>query len=130
MSTITTDEGIEWISEKTIGNREGEELFEVAVGDGTTTPSGSDTALANELYRSSHDSSNCTVDTTSNIGEVLGKITITGGQEVTAGASISEIGLFVNDSADTLVYREVRDTAVTLDSGDRKTFEFTLQFQD
>lgn len=129
MTTVIPDVGRNWLSEKSTGDRSGEEAFIIAVGDGTTSPSSSDTSLASELYRANDDDSNCTVETTSNTGEIIGRITITGGTEVPAGTGISEIGLHTSGS-DTLVYREVRDTAVTLQSGDRKTFEFTFTFTD
>ena len=127
--TVITDNGRDWISERVVGGRNDESFYTIAVGDGTTTPSGSDTSLANELHRANADDSTVEIRDTSNTGEVVGRITVTGGQEVSAGADIQEVGLFT-ESSDILVYREVRDNAVTLESGDRKTFEFRVTFQD
>ena len=127
--TTLTDDGLDWISERAVGGRDGESFYAIAVGDGTTTPSGTDTSLANELHRANVDGSTVEIRATSNIGELVGRITITGGQEVAAGADIQEFGLFT-ETSDILIYREVRDNPVTLDSGDRKTFEFRFTFAD
>ena len=127
--TVIPDAGRDWISERVVGGRDTESFYIIAVGDGTATPSGSDTSLANELHRANTDGSTVEIRATSNTGEVVGRITVTGGQEVAAGADIQEVGMFT-ESSDVLVYREVRENAVTLDSGDKKTFEFRFTFED
>lgn len=124
MATVITSVGQEWISEHVVGDRSGDEFYVVGVGEGTTAPAESDTALQSEIYRANDSDSNCTVEATTNTGEVTSRITVSGGTEVPAGSSITELGLFTKDS-DTLIYRETRN-AVTIDSGDRKTFEFDL----
>lgn len=128
MAEATTNTGQDWLSEKAVGNVPNEELYIIAVGTGTTDPTESDTSLQSEVYRSNDGNTNCTVDTTTNTGEIVGRITVSGGTEVPAGTDITEIGLFVDDGS-TLVFREVR-TAVTIESGDRKTFEFTIVLDD
>lgn len=129
MASVVVDEGREWISEKVLDNHVDGQFYIVAVGDGTTSPSSSDTSLENELYRANSDDSNCSIQDTSNTGEIKCRITVSGGTEVPAGSDLSEFGVFASDGS-TLIYREVRDTAVTVQSGDRKTFEFTLDVQD
>lgn len=129
MATTVTFNGLEWISDKTTGNLETEWLYVIAVGDGTRSPSQDDTSLQSELYRANDDDSNCTIETTTDTGAITGRITITGGQEVPAGAEITEFGMFTKGS-NILVYREVRDNAVTLQSGDRKTLEFEFTYKD
>lgn len=126
-SAVTTD-GLEWISEAIVGDVDGAVIDTVAVGAGTETPSQSDTALGDEIYRATDSDSNCTVEATTDTGTIIGRIAISGGTEVPAGAPISELGLFVDDGS-TLVYRETLDPVV-IASGNRKTFEFELTIQD
>lgn len=128
MATTITSGGQEWVSEKAVDQHAGDLLYEIAVGDGTTSPSESDTSLANELYRSNDSNSDCIVEATTNTGEVRGRITVTGGSDVAGGTSVSEFGLFT--SSGTMVYREVRDTAVTINDGENKTFEFTITWDN
>ncbi len=118
MTSVLVDTGKEAISEVVITD-----LYEIAVGTGTTSPSNSDTSLENEVYRSSVDNSNVTISDSSNNGEIDCSITISGGTEVSAGTTVTEFGVFTTDGR--LVVREVR-SGVTLESGDRKTFEMTL----
>lgn len=127
MVEVVTDDGREWISQKLFGNND-EELFYVAVGDGTQAPTASDSALTNELYRASKNDSNCVIEPTTGVGRILFRITISGGTEVPAGSGITEFGVF-SSSSDTLLYHEVR-AAVTLESGDRKTFEGSIDITD
>lgn len=129
MATTVTFDGLDWISEKTTGDLSDEWLYVIAVGDGTRSPSQDDQALQSELYRANDDDSNCSIGTTSDTGEIAGRITITGGQEVPSGREITEFGMFTRIS-DILVYREVRTNGVTLESGDRKTFEFEFTYRD
>lgn len=124
MASVITDEGREWQSQNLVEVSGTAQLYIVAVGTGTTSPTDSDTSLANEVYRANDDDSNCTVTTTTNTGEIKGSISISGGTEVAAGTDITEFGLFAEDGS-TLFYREVR-SAVTIQSGDRKTFEFKI----
>lgn len=124
MASVITDSGAEWLSEAALAVHD-ETAYVVAVGDGTTSPSSTDTSLTNELYRANDDDSVCTVDVTSNVGEILGRITVSGGTEVPAGSDIAEFGLFSSGSG-TMLYHEVIDNPVTVQSGDRKTFEFRL----
>jgi len=123
MASITPDDGRDWIANKLFNNESDEYPYIVAVGDGTTLPASDDSSLGNEIYRANDDDSNCTVELTGNTGQYLGRITVSGGTEVPANSDISEIGLFSSDGT-TLLYRETRN-AVTISSGDRKTFEFT-----
>lgn len=127
MATVVPNEGEEWMSQKLFDGVSGTP-FIIAVGTGSTSPTESDTSLANEVYRANDNDSNCTVQPTSNNGEFVGKITISGGTEVAAGTDVTEFGLYPSDGS-TLLYREVR-TAVTIQSGDRKTFEFTVTLTD
>lgn len=139
MASITPDEGLEWIAERVIptSNTADEELYSIAVGSGTTAPAAGDTQLAVEEYRGIKPYSNISFeDTSPAIGEVQCRVTVSGGTEVPAGTDITELGVFardpsisennVTDSDDSLIYREVRDSAVTIASGDRKTFSFTI----
>lgn len=128
MASVVVDEGRNWFREKVFNNKSDEKPYIVAVGDGTNSPTASDTSLQNELYRANDDDSNCTVAPTSNTGEFEFKITISGGTEVTAGSDITEFSV-ITDGTNEMLYREVRPS-VTLNSGDRKTFEGTLTFTD
>jgi len=129
MPAVIVDEGLDWLKGKVINEESGEKLYIVAVGDGTTTPTSSDTSLDNELYRADTDDSNCTIESTSNTGEVEFKITISGGTEVPADSEIAEFGVFTSGTEE-MIYRETRASTVTLENGDRKTFEGTITFTD
>lgn len=124
MAHVITNVGEDWFADRAVKSGFNEYLDIVGVGTGNTAPSNSDTQLDNEEYRASKSNSNVTVETTSNIGEVRCTISITGGTEVTAGSDIWEFGLFSDGG--TLLYREVRDSAVTVESGETSTFEFKI----
>lgn len=123
MTTVTTDVGRNYIANVAIGT-----IDEIAVGNGTTSPAESDTSLDSELYRATENDSNVAVKETSGTADILGRISISGGTEVPAGSDITEFGLFLENGS-TMVYREVR-SAVTLQAGDTKTFEFTVKLID
>lgn len=129
MPSVIPSEGQEWISEKMMDLRGSEKPYIVALGNGTSSPTESDTALDNEVYRANDGESNCTVEATTNTGEIVARITVSGGTEISnPPQDITELGLFVSDGS-TLVYREVR-SSVTIASGDRQTFEFRVAVQD
>lgn len=138
MATINPDEGLEWFAERALGveGAENEKIYSIAVGSGTTAVDPNDTQLAQEEYRGqSIDSNVVFTDTSPAIGEIQCRITISGGTEVPADTSITEFGVFARDPSidesnvtetdDTLIHREVR-SGITLESGDRKTFEFNI----
>jgi hypothetical protein len=138
MATITPDEGLEWLVEKSINdsNVTDERIYSVAVGTGNAALSPSDTQLDQEEHRSTVDDSIVSIeDTSPAVGELTFKITVSGGTEVPAGTSVTEFAVFardpsinsgnVTDSDDTMLYRELR-TGVSIESGDRKTFEFDI----
>lgn len=124
MAHTIPDVGRDWFADRSTDSSFGEYIDIVAVGSGDSSPSQSDTQLDAEEYRASKSSSNITVETTSNVGEIRCTISITGDTEVPGGTDIWEFGLFSDGGV--LLYREVRSSAVTVDSGDSKTFEFKL----
>jgi hypothetical protein len=142
MATNTPDEGNEWIVERSLGDSgvSNEEIYSIAVGSGSASLSDTDTQLDTEEYRANRDDSTVSiVDTSPQIGEIECKITVSGGTEVPANTDITELAVFardpsiadgnVTDSDDTMIYREIRP-AITLASGDRKTFAFTISIID
>lgn len=129
MPSVIPNEGQEWVSEKMMDLRDGEKPYYIALGDGSSAPTESDTSLDNEIYRADDDMSNCTVEATTNTGEIVARITVSGGTELSnPPQDVSELGLIINDGS-TLLYREVRG-AVTIESGDRQTFEFKVRAED
>lgn len=138
MATITPNEALSIVDEKLLADTSNDlEVFQVAVGDGTTAVSEFNTQLDNELYRANKTFSNLDIVDVSTEGEFDARITISGGTEVPAGTTLTEFGIFLCDPADpppddtedakdTLLHREVR-SGVTLESGDRKTFEITFK---
>jgi hypothetical protein len=129
MPAIIPDEGREWFSQSAMSNTGSERAYIVAVGTGTGATTASNTDLDNEIYRANDDDSVCTVEATSNTGEILARITVSGGTEIqNPPQDITELGLFVSDGS-TLLYREVR-SAVTVEAGESQTFEFTLVVED
>lgn len=117
MSALIPDTGREYISDQIT-------LDEFAIGTGTTDPTSSDTSLENEVYRASASDTNCEFEDTSEDGEIVAKLTVSGGTEVPAGTTITEFGL-LGDSGSTLVYREVK-SGTTVQSGARITFALEL----
>lgn len=118
MAAIIPDTGREYISDRI-------EFYEFAIGTGTSQPTGSDTTLENEVYRADVEDTNCSITDTSTDGEVVAKLTISGGTEVPADTVVSEFALFCNDPDTTMVYREVR-SGTNIESGARVTFEIEL----
>lgn len=97
----------------------------VAVGDGTSSPSKTDTGLDNELYSGDTSESIISITDTGTDGVYDVTITVSGGTEVPAGSSLTEVGLFTADG--TLVFRDVVAEAL-VESGDRvtRTIEFIV----
>lgn len=136
MATVTPDEALDWFRAKSINAvSNGEHIYEVGVGSGSTSVTSADTQLDVEEHRSNRDNNNVTIEETSTTGEMSVKISVSGGTEVPAGTTITEFGVWAihpdnapggpnNDAADTMIHREVR-AGVTLEAGDRKTFEIT-----
>lgn len=116
--------GRDWRRDRTLNENFNEYIDIIAVGTGSASPSRTDTQLEVEEYRASKSDSSVGIEATSNTGEIRCTVSITGGTEVSSGSEIREFGLF--SSGGTLLYREVRDSAVTVDSGDTKTFEFRV----
>jgi len=116
-------------------------MYQVAVGSGSANLDGSDTQLDVEEYRADRTNSNVSIEDSSIDGRITIKISISGGTEVAANTAITEFGIFAcdinnppedgtTDEDDVLLYRELRG-GVTLESGDRKTFEipYTIESQ-
>lgn len=128
MPSVIPSTGQEWISEKIMDHNDGEYAYIVALGDGTSSPTESDTSLQSEIYRADDDDVNCSVNDTSNVGEVVARITVSGGTEISnPPQDVTELGLITTDGV--LLYRETRG-AVTIESGDRQTFEFRIEVND
>lgn len=111
--TIETDAGKEAVADHLFGNY----IDAIAIGTGTTAESADDTELAEEIYRA--DTSTAIVNfvasgDSATPGRYEAIIAVTGGDEVPAGTTITEAGVFANDG--TLI---IRDTygAQTADAG-------------
>lgn len=135
MATITPDEGLEFIKDRTLAEPEtdGWQMWQVGVGTGTQAVAQTDTQLDNEVYRANNDDSNVAIEDSSTDGEIVVKITVSGGTEVPAGTSLTEFAIWAvdpndeptddtTDGKDRMLHREVR-SGITLESGDRKTFQ-------
>jgi len=131
MPGTITDNGRTWVSRRLAYDYENNDsdapldLGPVAVGDGSAAPVGDDTALENELYRANRVGNSGEVEITSIDGEpeLAARIEIVGGRDVDADTDIWEIGVFTRNSVGDsntpiLVYREVRDAPVTIESGE------------
>lgn len=120
-NTVITDVGREYIADCSIGNSN-EIINTIAVGVSNTSVSSGNTAMYNEIYRDTDTANNITLETTSNVGEIDTKVSITAdGAQASAGDEISEFGILTDNS--TLVMHETRNTNVTLQSGDTKAFD-------
>lgn len=135
MATITPDEGLDFTKKRVLDEPEtaGWEMFQVAVGSGSANLSATDTQLDVEEYRANKTDSVVTIEDSTPVGEVLIRITVSGGTEVPAGTTITEFGIFgvdtndapsddTEDAKDRLLHRELR-SGITLKAGDTKTFE-------
>jgi hypothetical protein len=122
--TTTTDDGLEWASEVIVGDR-AEELNAIAVGTGTGNEGTGATSLANQVHKNDQTDADCTFKDLSATGELEAIITVTGGTEVTAGTTITEIAVFggFNGGSDTLVVID-EFAGVTVEDG--HTEEFTV----
>lgn len=127
-SQVITNVGRNEIADMIVG-QSSETLDTIAIGNSTNDVSRTDTSMYSELYRADNTSSNITVTTTSNTGDIRAEATISAGtgvdDEVDGGENISEFGLFSNG---TLMLHETRP-AITLESNDTKTFKipFTIR---
>lgn len=120
--------GLDFFEESIIGNGFTDVMDTVAVGDGTSAPNSSDTSLSNNLFEADTTSNNVTIERGGATGEIRVTIEFTGGVEVPADSDISEFGLKTNTG--TLVYREVRDSAVNVASGETKIIEIRAFVED
>ena len=120
MSSIIPDEGLNWVADRAIPGVD-EPLQYIDVGDGTSFPEAGDSSLESRVYRANVDNSNCTIERSSNRGQINASITITGGTHVDPGTEITELGLLTDD--DRLVYRETR-AGIEIDEGERVTISF------
>lgn len=128
MSYKWTDSGKDFVEESVVGNGFTEVFNTISVGNGNRSPNDSDTALDNQLYQEDTTSSNVSIDRGSGTGEIRATVQITGGTEVPSNSEIVEFG-FETD-ADTFIYREVRDSAITVASGETKIIEIRAFVED
>lgn len=125
-----TDDGLEWIGDKTLDqdSTDDEKVRFVAVGTDSSTPASGDTQLGTEVHRqtASFSESNAT-------GGYDAVITISGGTEVSPGTTISELAIYAGTANDdgtdegTMILREVI-SGVTVESGHREQFTIPLDF--
>lgn len=127
MADVITDVGRDIIEEIVVGESSAV-LDEIAVGNATSGPSTSDTSMTSELHSADSSSSGVSATAGTGTGELQFDISVTGGTEVPADAEITEIGIKASDG--TLVYHEIRSTAIDVPSGVTKTIEVKLFVKD
>ena len=127
MTEEIVNDGLDWYRDKGLGNRTNEAIDTIKVGTGTNAPSSTDSSMQNEVHTSDTSNGNVTIKSTGSVGEYRAQISVSGGGEVPAGTDISEFGVFTN--TDVMIKHEVR-SAVTIESGDRKTFETIINLAD
>lgn len=128
MADVIVNDGRDLLEQKAIDSNYSAVLDTVAVGDGTQSPSLTDSSLTNNLYEASSSNSNVTAEKDAGVGEMRFTIAITGDTEVPGGSDITEIGVKASDG--TLFYYEVRDTAITVSTGETVTIEVVVQLED
>lgn len=124
--TTVTDDGLEALSDVSHGFRAAE-IDAVGVGTGTGNEATGATSLANEAYRADKSNEDIEFVEAGASGAVEAIITVTGGQEVSAGAEINEIGVYIgeqNGNATLVVIDEFAN--VTVEDG--HTEEFTVPY--
>jgi hypothetical protein len=128
MAKVITNSGRNWLTRQISPGYAQDKLTKVAVGTGTSDPTDIQTSLDQQEYITSDGSSDASIDTTNNDGEVLVSIELVGGSTVSPGAEISEFGTFTENGV--MFHREVRDQPKTISSGETVTFEFTINLED
>lgn len=110
--TILTDEGMQYLHDHDFG-REDDPIDTMAVGTGTAPESIDDTALDNEIYRSSKDNNDVRFPRVPDEHAAsYGAIDIVGGHpDIPAETEITEIGVLIGEQ-DVLIYREVRSPII------------------
>jgi len=122
MST-TTDDGLEWIGDKTIGKRSGE-IEEIAIGTGSGSEGTNASSLANEEYRGEVSDSNVNRSESNATGQFNIEVIVTGGLEVPGNIGITEIALFATDG--TLIVIDEYDSEITVGAGEKRSFQMTF----
>jgi hypothetical protein len=125
-----TDDGLEWIGDKTLDSdsTDDENVRYVAVGTDSTTPASGDSNLGAEVHRQT-----ATFNESNATGGYDAVITISGGTEVSPGTTITELGIFAGTDQDEgtnegiLLLREVI-SGVTVEAGHREQFTIPLDF--
>jgi hypothetical protein len=121
--TAMVDAGLDHIINLAIGN-ETNKVSKIAVGSSTNDVSQTDSTMFDEKHRASNNESYVILAETTNVGEVDARITVSAGSDandqVAANTDISEFGIFTDN--DVLVLHETRDSIVTLENNDSKTF--------
>jgi|APHM01.1.fsa_nt_gi hypothetical protein len=92
--TTTTDAGLEAISDILIGNRTAQ-IDALAIGTGTGTEGTGATSLGSEAFRANTSDSNVELIETGPTGETELILRVKGGNDVSAGTDITEIGAFI-----------------------------------
>lgn len=127
MSYVYTDDGRNFFEQAIADGSFSSVIDTLAVGNGNGAPDTSDSSLDNLLYEEDDTASNVSISRGPGIGEIRATIEFTGGTEVPAGSDVSELGVKVGG---TLVYREVRSSAITVTSGESKVVEIRLFVED
>lgn len=120
--------GIDAIEQVLVDDSYTETLNTIAVGNGTDSPSSTDTSLTNILYEADTSGTNVSASAASGAGEIKYTIEVTGGTEVPADSSLTEFGVKMSD--DTLVYYEVKSAGIDVGSGETKLIEIRVQPSD
>jgi hypothetical protein len=102
---VVTEYGIEWIANRVLDDTS--VTVEIAVGSGRFEPNVSTTKLSNELYRASTATPSASIQKGTNKPWIIGRINITGGQNINEEEEITEIGIFTQ-SGD-MIYAEHRN---------------------
>lgn len=124
-----TNSGLNRIADILLGNSTNY-INIIAVGGSTNDVSQTDTVMFDELSRAGNNASNVTLESTTNVGELLAQTIISAGSEiedqVPDDTDISEFGILTSDSV--LVFHETR-APVTLRQGNQETFEIPFEIE-
>lgn len=123
-----TNSGFNFVEQAISDESFTETMNTIAVGDGGTAPRESNTALENQLYEDTTAASNISIERAAGTGEIRATIEFTGGREVPSDSDIVEFGF--KDNSGTLLYREVRDSAINVVSGETISVEIQLFIED
>lgn len=124
--TLLTDDGKDWYGTITNPTTSTDDIASVAIGSGSGSENVSATSLGNREYIADYQDAPVDFIDGSALGEVTAVIEVTGGTEIPAGTTITEMAVLAGLSGSTSFFVYVDEfSGVTVQSGSTRSFELT-----